>query len=206
MLRHALLVALLFCVAVPVWAEEDQSLVQIRASRVMYDAGMAQRDALLVLAAAKLRRSVGLEPVDRAAEDGTPSDERLGWAEMLEDARELANGDPILTGLVEDVAAERTKGVTNGPVYNTASLGAKDSDTYRNLPFDGQKYAEIYVEAGGRQDINLFVYDAQNRLVCSDTDASAIAYCGWKPRSSGSFSVKVTNASGSGTTYSLVTN
>ena len=86
------------------------------------------------------------------------------------------------------------------------SLGGKDSDTYRNVPFDGKKYAEVYVEAAGNQDLNVFIYDAQNRLVCSDTDSSAIAYCGWRPRESGQFSLKITNESGGSAQYSLMTN
>lgn len=210
MLRSLLLAALLSAPAmlpVRAGADEDHTLRAVRASRVIYDAGLAARDPLLILAAAKLRRTAALEPTNRAPEEGgAAGGSAILWTDMLEAARETAAGDEVMLGLIEDVASENSKGVTNGPVYNIASLGAKGSDTYRAVPFDGRKYAEVYVEAKGSQDLNVHIYDAQNRLVCSDTDASAIAYCGWRPREAGTFTVKVTNASGSGARYSLMTN
>lgn len=189
------------------FAQETAPLKQAQASRVIYDAGVAQRDPILVLAAAKLRRSLGLEQSDRQPENAEAgAEDAFGWQSMLSTARDLAGGDDLMLGLIEDVEAETTKGVVNGPVYNIARLSAKRADTYRNVPFEGGKYAEIYVEAKGNNDMNLHVYDAQNRLVCSDTDSSAIAYCGWRPRAQGSFSIKVSNDSGSTAQYSLITN
>lgn len=206
MLRTACLAALLACTAHVAIADGTRALQKVQASRVLYEEGVATRDALMVVAAAKLRRSAGLEASDRASEAGPSEGAHLGWTDMLDQARDFAEGDEVLTGLIEDVAAETTKGVTNGPVYNIASLGAKGSDTYRNVPFDGKKYAEVYVESRGSQNVDVYIYDAKGRLVCSDTDVSAIAYCGWRPRESGVFSVKVTNEGGAGTQYSLMTN
>ena len=181
------------------------ALKQVQASRIMYEAGVAARDPLMIIAAAKLRRSAGLAETERDGAE-TRGGEHLSWTAMLEAARNYAGGDETVLGLIDDTAAEQTKGVTNGPVYNIASLSGKGSDTYKNVPFDGQKYAEVYVEAKGNHDLNVFIYDAQGRLVCSDTDVSAIAYCGWRPRQAGAFSVKVTNESGGGAQYSLMTN
>lgn len=206
MLRTALIAALLAGPAGMAHADADRALQKVQASRVMYDEGVANRDPLLVLAAARLRRTVGLIQSDRTAEGGGSAGDYLAWQDMLDQADAFAAGDELMLGLIEDERATRSKGVTNGPVYNIASLGGKGSDTYRNVPFDGKKYAEVYVEAKGNQDINVYIYDAQNRLVCSDTDVSAIAYCGWRPRESGAFSVKVTNESGAGAEYSLMTN
>ncbi len=206
MFRTALLATLFAFAAQASLADTDRALQKVQASRVIYDEGVSTRDPLLIVAAAKLRRSAGLEQTDRTADGAGPDGAHLGWNDMLDQARAFASGDDLMTGLIEDVAAETTKGVTDGPVYNIASLGAKGSSIYRNVPFDGKKYAEVYVEAKGSQDINVFIYDAKDRLVCSDTDASAIAYCGWRPRESGMFSVKVTNESGSGANYSLMTN
>ena len=72
--------------------------------------------------------------------------------------------------------------------------------------FKGGEYAEVYVEGRGTSDLNLYVYDAQNRLVCSDTDISDIAYCGWRPAKTAAFSVKVENKGKSGAPYSMMTN
>lgn len=193
-------------------ADGPAPLRQIEASRVAYDAGIANDDPLLVLAAAKLRRGTDLQEADRTPDEidagtGTGADtEFLTWQSMVEEARALARGDPAMLGVIDDMVDESTKGVVIGPVYNRARLGPKGRDVYGKVPFKGREYAEIYVEARGPQDLNLFVYDAQNRLVCSDTDPSAIAYCGWTPRKTGDFSIRVENASGASAAYALITN
>ncbi|MEL7099370.1 MAG: hypothetical protein AAGM84_11125 [Pseudomonadota bacterium] len=202
-LSLALIVALIGTSST-VLAETPLKLAEV--SRQLYDAGVEARDPLLVIAAAKLRRGLGIEQTDRVAEGGTAGDGPFDAAAMLDTAEKLAAGDPLMEGLIEDIRAERTKGVTNGPVYNIAQIGGGRTDTYRAVPFDGGKYAEIYVEARDSSDLNLKVFDAQNRLVCSDTDSSAIAYCGWQPRSSGNFTIAVENATGRTVTYNLITN
>lgn len=206
MTRFTALTAALILSALPALAADPAPLKQAEASRVLYDAGVATRDPLLVLAAAKMRRGLGLSPTDRMAEDGTPGDGALDADAMLNTARELAAGDAMMLGLIDDVAAEQTKGVVSGPVYNNARIGGGQTDTYRAVPFEGGTYAEIYVEAKGSNDLNLKVTDDQGRLVCSDTDASAIAYCGWSPRSTGDFTIAVQNASGGSADYALITN
>lgn len=80
---------------------------------------------------------------------------------MLATARDLAAGDDMMLGLIEDVASETTKGVVSGPVYNNARIGGGQTDTYRAVPFEGGTYAEIYVEAKGSNDLNLKVTDDQ---------------------------------------------
>ncbi len=206
MTRFTALTAALILSALPALAADPAPLKQAEASRVLYDTGVATRDPLLVLAAAKMRRGLGLSPTDRMAEDGTPGDGTLDADAMLETARDLATGDEMMLGLIEDVASENTKGVVSGPVYNNARIGGGQTDTYRAVPFEGGTYAEIYVEAKGSNDLNLKVTDDQGRLVCSDTDASAIAYCGWSPRNTGDFTIAVQNASGSSADYALITN
>lgn len=199
------------CVAalLPVIAQADTGAVlsKAQASRVMYESGLEARDPLMVVAAAKLRRSLGLEPASRSAENAPATQgDFLGWQAMLSAARDLSEGDDLMLGLIEDVEAEQTKGIVYGPVYNIGQLSAKTSDTYRDLPLEGAEYAEFYVEAKGNSDLNIFVYDEKDRLACSDTDASAIAYCGFRPRATANFTIKITNASSQDTQYSLITN
>lgn len=188
-------------------SDEIRILSKAQASRVMYDAGMEAQDALMVIAAAKLRRSLGMAQTSRSAEGSEPvKGTPLDWETMLADAGVLAIGDDLLFELIEDVEAERSKGVVNGPVYNIGKLDGKSSDTYANLQLEAGTYAEVYIEARDDSDMNLFIFDAQGRLVCSDTDSSAIAYCGFRPKISASFSVKVTNESPNTAQYSLITN
>jgi hypothetical protein len=193
--------------ALPAWAEGPSPVKVAELSARAYAAGMAAGDPLLVLSAAKLRKELGLVPVDRAAVDGVPGEGApLSWQEMLASAEALAAGDAVVLGLIEDAKVEMDKGVASGPVYNIGSLGNGKGDTYPPIEFRGGEYAEVYVEAKAATNLNLAIYDDKGRLVCSDTDISHIAYCGWTPATPGSFTLKVENKGPVGAEYALMTN
>ena len=205
-MRRSIAVCLV-ALSLPAWAESPSPVKVAELSARLYAAGMAAGDPLLVLSAAKLRK--GLAPVagDRAAVDGSAGEGApLGWEEMLASAAGLAGDDPALLGLIEDARVEATKGVASGPVYNIGSLGNGKGDTYPPIEFRGGEYAEVYVEAKAATNLNLAIYDDRGRLVCSDTDISPIAYCGWTPASPGTFTLKVDNKGPSGAEYALMTN
>ncbi|MEP2530335.1 hypothetical protein [Shimia sp.] len=179
----------------------------LRLSAELFAMGQTQQDPLLVLTAAKLRKSVSLSPTDRAPTGGqVETGTTLEWQTMLETAAALAAADDALLGLIEDVRFETSKGVSDGPVYSVAIIGAGGTDEYESLPFTGGDYAEIYVEGKGNTDLNLYVYDAQGRLVCSDTDISDIAYCGWRPATTSGFRIEVRNKGDANNQYALITN
>jgi hypothetical protein len=169
----------------------------------LYAAGMAAGDPLLVLSAAKLRKGWrrwrgpgrGRWPCGRGSAAVLGGDAGLGL--------ELAAGDETVLGLIEDARVETTKGVASGPVYNIGSLGNGKGDTYPPIEFRGGEYAEVYVEAKAATNLNLAIYDDKGRLVCSDTDISHIAYCGWTPATPGSFTLKVDNKGPVGAEYAL---
>lgn len=193
--------------ALPASAEGPSPVKVAELSARLYAAGMAAGDPLLVLSAAKLRKSLTPVAGDRAAVGGVAGDGApLGWEEMLASALALAEGDAALLGLIGDAEVEATKGVASGPVYNIGSLGNGKGDTYPPIEFRGGEYAEVYVEAKAATNLNLGVYDDKGRLVCSDTDISHIAYCGWTPASGGSFTLKVDNKGPVGADYALMTN
>ena len=74
------------------------------------------------------------------------------------------------------------------------------------MPFRGGEYAEVYVEAPLGVDLNLTVLDAEGHVVCSDTDTSHIAYCGWTPATDGAFTLVIENAGDLPADYALMTN
>ena len=209
-MRHflaACLIGLALPAAAPALADVPSPVKVAELSARLYAAGMQAGDPLLVLAAAKLRK--GLAPVagDREAVGGTVGrGAPLSWEEMLASASALAGDDQVVLGLIEDARVETTKGVAAGPVYNIGSLGNGKGDTYPPIEFRGGEYAEVYVEAKAATNLNLGVYDAQGRLVCSDTDISHIAYCGWTPANAGTFTLKVDNKGPVGAEYALMTN
>jgi hypothetical protein len=197
----------LITVALPAWAEGPSPVKLAELSARLYAAGMEAGDPLLVLAAAKLRKSLAPVAGNRAAVGGAAGEGApLSWEEMLDSASALSAGDAALLGLVEDARVETTKGVASGPVYNIGSLGNGTGDTYPPIEFRGGEYAEVYVEAKAATNLNLAIYDDKGRLVCSDTDISHIAYCGWTPASPGTFTLKVDNKGPLGADYALMTN
>jgi hypothetical protein len=193
--------------AFPAGAETLSPVKTAQLSAALYATGVEMGDPLLILSAAKLRKTLNPAKGSLLAEGATPVDDApLGWEEMLASAETLAEGDDTLLGLIDDVRAESSKGVSSGPVYNIGALGNGGNDTYPVVEFVGGEYAEVYVEAKDATDLNLTVYDAQGRLVCSDTDKSHIAYCGWRPDQTGGFVMKVENNGPQGANYALMTN
>lgn len=182
------------------------AIKRLEASRLIYKAGLADQDPLMIIAAAKMRKTVpltyrALPPEGGMADDGDP----LTAESMLNVAALLAEGNPVMEQLVEDVRFVDIKGVPGGPVYSSTSIAASKTDKYPQVPFQGGTYAEIYVEGKGQSDLDLHVYDSAGRLVCTDTDITDIAHCGWHPDRTEQYTIHVINK-GNGTQYSLVTN
>lgn len=206
-MKHFLAAAFAAALALPAGAETLSPVKTAQLSAALYATGVEMADPLLILSAAKLRKTLNPAKGTLLAEGAAPvEDAPLGWEEMLASAETLADGDETLLGLIDDIRAESTKGVSSGPVYNIGALGNGGNDTYPVVEFIGGEYAEVYVEAKDATDLNLEVYDAQGRLVCSDTDKSHIAYCGWRPDQTGGFVMKVANNGPKGANYALMTN
>ena len=205
-MRRSLLAALL-ALSQPALAEGPSPVKTAEPSARLYAIGVDQADPLLILSAARLRKTLAPVASDRAAIDGTPAEGvPLGWEEMLAAAEPLAQGEEALIGLIDDIRSETIKGVASGPVYNIGQLGTGSDDTYPPIEFRGGEYAEVYVEARAATNLNLTVRDDKGRLVCSDTDISHIAYCGWTPATGGTFSLTVENKGPAAAPYALMTN
>jgi hypothetical protein len=115
----------------------------------------------------------------------------LDWPAMLDRAETLAAGDPALLAIIADIRDEASRGVASGPIHHLAALAPGQAEERPPMPFRGGEYAEVYVESATGADLNLTVLDAAGRVVCTDTDRSHVAYCGWTPASDGDFTLKV---------------
>ena len=195
MLRLSLLLVLM---AWPAMAAPLSGVKTAELSAQLYAAGVAEGDPVLLIAAAKLRKSVAFRGPDGEAP--------LRWETMLAAAEALAAGDAALLGLIGDVRAEGVKGVASGPMYSIGTLASGGVDRFPSVGFAAGDYAEIYVEAQGEADLNLRVFDSTGQLVCADTDPSPIAYCGWTAASGGEFVMQVENVGPLDTGYALMTN
>jgi hypothetical protein len=206
-MRHILFSAALIALTLPAQADTASPVKVAELSARLYAMGLADEDPLLILSAAKLRKTLAPIGGDRAATNGVEGNGApLGWEEMLASAETMVEGDDAIAVLIEDLLAARTRGVSSGPVYNIGSLSNGGGDTYPPIEFRGGEYAEVYVEAKAATNLNLTIYDNKGRLVCSDTDISHIAYCGWTPATAGNFTLKVENKGPAAANYALMTN
>ncbi|MCW1839239.1 hypothetical protein [Prosthecomicrobium hirschii] len=184
----------------------------LQMSRELVDFGRANRSPAALVVAAQLRAQAPLHPIERqpktegGATGATDDSAILTVASILAEAKAMSRNDPTIAALADDVVATQPKGRLAGPGYNVNVVPARGTDTYSNVGFAGGRYAEVYAEGSGRTDLDLFVYDQNGNLICSDTDASDVVYCGWTPRWNGSFTVKVINRGQHANKYALITN
>lgn len=199
-LRHhpaAMFRLILALALLPLPAAADPGALRTAAlSARMFHEGVARKDPLLMISAARLRKSLRL----------VPGADLLSATDMLDTAETLAAADPVLLGLIADIRAETTRGVASGQIYNLAEVAPGMTDAYMGVAFAGGIYAEVYVEPLAETDLNLMVYDDQDKLVCQDRDPSPIAYCGWTPATDGPFLIKVENLGAVAAPYALMTN
>ncbi|MGI3165986.1 hypothetical protein [Pseudooceanicola sp. 200-1SW] len=214
-LARVLTSALTLACLLPAAPVAAQSVIRnAELSARLFEAAEELGDPMLAVAAARLRKSVLAMQVQRQPQkDGPPATgiqpepRLLSWQQMLARALEMSNGSDTIARLADDVKFAGTKGVASGQVYSITTISGNGRDTYPPLEYVGGDYAEVYVEAKDTgADLNLFVRDGQGRLVCSDTDISAIAYCGWRPATSEFFTVEVVNRGPAASSYALITN
>ena len=82
---------------------------------------------------------------------------------------------------------------------------AHSTDVF-HIRFEGGKPAEIVVNGDGDTDLDLYVYDENDNLIVSDTDALDLCIANWTPRWTGTFRVEVKNLGDVYNRYSLRTN
>ncbi len=180
----------------------------------LYALGLAQKDALTVLTAARLAAGVELKEGDlklkettgealAGQEDGV--DAPIGVAEMLASARDLAGEDETLIGLIEDAGAESSRGRIGGAMSKLSRLPAGQTDVWE-IPFYGNSYAELAVLGDGDANLDVLVADENGNSICYDVSWSDKVYCNFVPSWNGYFYVTVQNNGSKRNSYYLLTN
>lgn len=179
----------------------------------LYALGMANKDALTVLTAAKLAASVDVKEVEQkkktegtevaGQEDGV--DAPVDAAAMMASAKELAGEDEVLAGLIEDAEAEGSRGRIGGASETLSRLPAGQTDVWE-VPFYGDSYAEIAVVGDGDANLDVLVTDENGNTICYDVSWSDKVYCDFVPSWNGYFYVTVQNNGSKRNSYYLMTN
>jgi hypothetical protein len=124
---------------------------------------------------------------------------------LFAEARTLARGDSELIARIDRTAQRQSKGRVPGPARHVDRVDARTNDWY-TIPFRGGEQARLAVVGDGDTDLDLYVYDENGNLVCSDTDYTDRLVCAWNPVWTGNFRVKISNLGRVYNEYVLLTN
>ena len=192
-------------------ATRSQDMAYLTMSGELAKLAATTRDPILMLAAARLEDLAPTEEVSRvktskggATEDGEDSEPEK--TDLYELAKQFSGTNETLRTIIETTKSSGgTKQSTGGPRRWRDRVRANGTDSYV-ISFRGARTAEVAVLGDGDTDLDLFIYDEYDNLVCRDTDTTDQTYCSWSPAWTGSFRIKIENLGNVFNRYELLTN
>jgi hypothetical protein len=178
-------------------SESASAVEAVAAAEGMVRYGDAAKDPLALIAAAKVLKNVGAkdstaERVGGKAGDAKNKPDTMSVEAILTRAKALANGRQDIVAMADDVAKEGVRGAVGGPNGTRTVVRGRDVDSFR-VTFRGGEPARVYVRGDGDSDLDLFVYDHYGNRICTDDDATDEMICGWTPRETAPFTIRVRN-------------
>jgi hypothetical protein len=161
--------------------------------------GERNGDPVALVQAAKIRKGLGA---------GEASGSGHTFEQLLERAGQLAPGNPAVRALIADARNYKSRDLPllgAGISALSKLIGSRAADR-ADLVFQGETPAVVYVRSPEAADLDLYVYDEYNNLICSDENAGSEAQCRWRPRWTGSFLVDVRNKNDQEVEYVLTAN
>ena len=180
------------------------------AAHQLYALGLANKDPLTVLNAARLAASVTLTDTARPHETaGTPSKtgaaKPTSPAEMFATATTLAAENDALLDLIDASRREAPFIPLTTVVSSKSSFAGEETDVWP-VPFYGAALAEVAILGNGTSNLDLKISDENGNPVCQDVGPADTAYCSFYPAQNGSFLITVSNAGPAANGYLLLTN
>jgi hypothetical protein len=219
LLRAAAAAAVLFASCPAVADEQEQAatrhsalpleLQRLTAADALAEAGREGKDALLLIAAARMLRLSGVEPP--APGEGVPPGEQPGEypvvsvTALLTEARALAAGSPLLP-LIDDMLAEGEKGAADGMITRLGNLPGAGALTLRNIEFTAGALALVHVLGKGAGDVDVFIFNSGGTEICRDDDRSNSSFCAWTPPKKQSYTIRIVNKGSRAVPFRLTTN
>lgn len=177
--------------------ESAQAVQTVRTAEALARYGDAAKDPLALITAAKMLKEAGASDSKAqrvTGKDGEAKNKPDAYSAdaVLQRARTLAAGRQDLIALADDVAKTSSRGGENGPGFKRTVVGSGGAHTYR-VRFRGGELARVLVSGDGDSDLDLYIYDENNNLICKDDDATDDMVCQWSPRWTGDFLIRVRN-------------
>lgn len=191
-------------------------VAHIKLARDLAALGASSEDPLMLITAAQIQQSISTtseertkrsegntpaEVTEKESSTGAPNTSR----QMLALASELAGENEALHDMIEEVGSHKPRGRVGGPAMHTDRVLAGDIDYY-DIMFKGGEPAAVYVSGDGDTDLDLFILDENQNIICEDTDATDEMLCGWHPSWTGEFTVVIKNLGNVYNQYDLYTN
>ncbi len=133
---------------------------------------------------------------DKKAPDNSPK-------ALLEEAKKLSKNNPAVIALANSV--ELTRGAAAGPQFKLAALSPRATAEYQ-LEFRGGEFALVTVAGDGDTRLDLYIYDANGRLVTSHVGPGDKRLTSWVPNQTGVFTIQIVNQGTRWNWYALATN
>jgi hypothetical protein len=207
--------ALLATLATPIAAQESApqsprdagAVAQLLSAQALFDLGLARKDPLATLAAARLAAGITVTDSDRLPD---PAGEAVPATYPAPDfmftaARALAQEDDLATDLIARTEAEVTRTPTLTVIRSSRGIAGDAAQVY-TFPFFAAALAEVGLLGDGKSNLDLSVTLPDGTPVCLDTGPSDRALCAFSPTENATFSITITNRSETPATYSLLTN
>lgn len=178
---------------------EVVQMLQVAGQLTKY--GYAQQEALPLIQAIDIYQSMAggnMEESNKtesnATEDTTTKTSTITYdiTQLTTDAIKFADGDSALLALIDELKNSATRGATKNYATHYDSVRAGGTDSY-TIRFRGNEQACVIVSGDGDTDLDLYVYDANNNLITSDTDYTDDCVCVWTPAWTGNFIIKIVN-------------
>ncbi|WP_134952500.1 hypothetical protein [Sinorhizobium meliloti] len=195
------------------------AVLDVVLAQQLFEHGKTANDALSMAAAAKILKSLKGEVKAATGGDG-PEREKTEVQEppakdsgaavpdadaMLEAARKAAGQDEALLAVIEETAKTESKGFIPR-VEKRTIVEAHQEDPWRWRTARGGELVEIAISGDGDTDLDLFVYDENGNLICSETGPTDDEFCSFVPEWTGEFRMIVVNLGDIHNVYQLWTN
>jgi hypothetical protein len=189
----------------------DEPIERLQMSSDLIAFGRKAKDPLALIVAARVMKSIGGSEVDLKPETRTTAADAqkpgppTSADAVLAEARDLGRGDKITTLLADETANIPPVAGGGERKNHQDTVQPGGTDVYR-VVFTGGQLAEAGIAGEGGSDLDLYVYDNNDNLVCRSAGSSDREYCRWWPRWTGPFRLEVQNLGSVANAYRLTTN
>lgn len=192
---------------------EELQALRTASSLAMY--GYKNESASALVEAAKIFNSVPTQEMV-VREGSSPTREITPGSgvsfdpkQLIADAKEMTGRDKELLAYinkVEKTIGRAKRGAVGGPILKTSMVLTLSTDQYI-VKFEGGRKANVLLEASSDiSDLDLYIYDEYENLVCYDNDYTSECALSFTPRWEGYFIIAIVNNGLLPNPYLLCTN